>query len=223
VSARSRGSRSDAPDSSLRRLLAEAGGELEPAAAEAAARFAERAAAEGAARVAYARVETPFGPATVAATRSGIVAVGLPNRRLDEFLAELSVGVSPRLVEAPGRLDEARRQLEEYFEGQRRSFTLPLDWKLVPGGFYRRVLRATARLPFGATATYGEIAARAGNPRAHRAAGTALGSNPIPILVPCHRIVRAGGDPGNYGGGPEMKRWLLRLEGAEAGAGREAD
>lgn len=223
MSARSRGSRSDAPDSALRRLLAEAGGELEPAAAEAAARFAERAAAEGAARVAYARVDTPFGPATVAATRRGVVAVGLPNRSLDEFLAQLSAGISPRVVEAPGRLDTARRQLEEYFEGQRRSFALPLDWSLVPGGFYRRVLRATARLPFGATLTYGEIAERAGNPRAHRAAGTALGSNPIPILVPCHRIVRSGGDPGNYGGGPEMKRWLLRLEGAAAESERERD
>lgn len=209
-----------ARDSALRRLLAEAGGELETAAAAAAARFAERAAAEGAARVAYARLETPLGVATVAATSRGIVAVGLPNRSLDEFLAELSVGLSPRLVEAPGRLDEARRQLEEYFEGRRRDFALPLDWTLVPGGFYRRVLRATARLPFGATATYGEIAARAGNPRAHRAAGTALGLNPIPILVPCHRIVRSGGDPGNYGGGPEMKRWLLRLEGAQLTSGR---
>lgn len=199
----------------LRRLLTEADADaLDVAAAEAATRFAERAAAEGAADVAYARVDTPLGAATVAATGRGLVAVGLPNRRLDEFLAELSVGISPRLVEAPGRLDEIRRELDEYFEGRRRSFDVPLDWTLVPGGFYRKVLRETARLPFGTTLTYGEIAARAGNPRAHRAAGTALGSNPIPIVVPCHRILRSGGDPGNYGGGPEMKRWLLRLEGA---------
>lgn len=178
--------------------------------------FAERAAAEGVARVSYATVDTPIGPTRVAATRRGLVAVSLPNRSLDEFLEELAAGVSPRLVEAPGALDEERRELEEYFAGSRTAFDLPLDWQLVPGGFYRKVLRATARLPFGVTATYGEIAGAAGNPRAHRAAGTALGSNPIPIVVPCHRIVRTGGDPGNYGGGPEMKRWLLKLEGALA-------
>lgn len=199
----------------LRRLLTEAdAAELDAAAAAAAARFAERAAAEGAADVAYARLDTPLGVATVAGTRRGLVAVGLPNRDLDEFLERLAAGISPRVVEAPGRLDEVRRELDEYFAGKRRSFDVPLDWRLVPGGFYRDVLRATARLPYGATLTYGEIAARAGNPRAHRAAGTALGSNPIPIVVPCHRILRSGGDPGNYGGGPEMKRWLLRLEGA---------
>lgn len=219
--------------SKLARLLAEAGirdgtlaGPEEPAAdgaaldldaaaARAAARFGELAAESGAAKVAYARVDTPFGAATVAATPRGVVALALPNRTLDVFLTELSASVSPRVVEAPGRLDEARRELEEYFAGERRRFDLPLDWSLVPGGFYRKVLRQTARLPFGRTATYGEIALRAGNPRAHRAAGTALGSNPIPILVPCHRIVRSGGDPGNYAGGPEMKRWLLELEGRE--------
>lgn len=186
--------------------------DLDAAAARAAARFGELAAAKGAAKVAYARVDTPLGVATVAATKRGVVALALPNRTLDAFLAELSAGVSPRVVEAPGRLDEVRRELEEYFAGERRQFDLSLDWSLVPGGFYRKVLRQTARLPFGRTATYGEIAQRAGNPRAHRAAGTALGSNPIPILVPCHRIVRSGGDPGNYAGGPEMKRWLLELE-----------
>ncbi|HEY8465374.1 MAG TPA: methylated-DNA--[protein]-cysteine S-methyltransferase [Solirubrobacterales bacterium] len=198
----------------LRRLLTEAdAADLDAVAAAAAARFAERAAAEGVAEVAYAQVDTPLGVATVAGTSRGLVAVALPNRDLDEFLTKLSVGISPRVVEAPGRLDEVRRELEEYFAGERRSFDVPLDWRLVPGGFYRKVLRATAKLPYGKTLTYSEIAARAGNPRAHRAAGTALGSNPIPIVVPCHRILRSGGDPGNYGGGPEMKRWLLRLEG----------
>lgn len=202
-------------DHDLRRLLA---ARAHDADAERLARaVAERAAAEGAARVAYAPVETPLGTAAVAATPRGLVSVALPNRGLDEFLADLADGVSPRLVEAPAALDPVRRELDEYFAGQRTAFDLPLDWRLVPGGFYRRVLRATARLPFGATATYGEIAARAGSPRAHRAAGTALGSNPIPIVVPCHRIVRSGGDPGSYGGGPEMKRWLLRLEGALQG------
>lgn len=203
------------PREEIERLLATEGREgLAEAASDAAGRFAGRAAAEGAARVAYATVETPVGTAAIAATRRGVVAVGLPNRALDDFLGRLATTVSPRIVEAPGALDDARRELDEYFGGRRERFDLPLDWELVPGGFYRRVLRATARLPFGATVTYGQIAAQAGNPRAHRAAGTALGSNPIPIVVPCHRIVRSGGDPGSYGGGPEMKRWLLRLEGA---------
>lgn len=202
------------PIERLLRTAARAG--INDAADEAARRFAERAAAQGAAEVAYAMVDTPVGTATIATTARGLVSVGLPNRALDDFLDELSAVVSSRIVEAPETLDAARRELEEYFEGERAVFDLPLDWRLVPGGFYRKVLRATARLPYGITATYGEIAAKAGNPRAHRAAGTALGSNPLPILVPCHRIVRSGGDPGNYGGGPELKRWLLRLEGALA-------
>jgi methylated-DNA-[protein]-cysteine S-methyltransferase len=118
------------------------------------------------------------------------------------------------VLEYPTRLDEARRELDEYFEGKRDRFELALDWRLSHPGFYRRVLRATARVPFGEVITYGDAANRAGNPRAFRAAGTALGSNPIPIVVPCHRVIRAGGGIGNYGGGPQMKRFLLELEGA---------
>ena len=202
------------PRDKIEQLLATRATGLGRDAEEAARRFAERAAAEGAAKIAYATVDTPVGSASIAATPRGLVSVGLPNRALDDFLAELADEVSPRIVEAPGTLDTARRELEEYFTGERQAFDLPLDWQLVPGGFYRKVLRATSRLPFGITATYSEIAAKAGNPRAHRAAGTALGSNPLPIVVPCHRIVRTGGDPGNYGGGPELKKWLLTLEGA---------
>ena len=203
------------PGDPLERMLAtQSAVDLEEAARTAASRLAERAASEGAAAVAYSTLDTPLGTASIAATPRGLVSVGLPNRDLDDFLTELSVLISPRIVEAPGTLDAARRELDEYFAGSRTEFDLPLDWRLVPGGFYRKVLRATARLPFGITATYGEIAAKAGNARAHRAAGTALGSNPLPIVVPCHRIVRTGGNPGNYGGGPEMKRWLLRLEGS---------
>ena len=201
------------PRDELERLLA-AGNGVEAAAAEAARRFAEQAALEGTAEVAYSTIDTPVGTASVAATSRGIISVGLPNRDLDEFLAGLAAAISPRIVEAPGTMDVARRELDEYFSGQRRTFDLPLDWRLVPGGFYRKVLRATARQPFGVTATYGEIAAKAGNARAHRAAGTALGSNPLPIVVPCHRVIRSGGQLGNYGGGPELKKWLLTLEGA---------
>jgi methylated-DNA-[protein]-cysteine S-methyltransferase len=203
------------PRDELERLLAStARVDVRDAAGDAARRLAERAAAEGAALVAYSTVDTPVGVATIAATPRGVVSVGLPNLALDDFVEQLAALISPRIVEAPATLDRARRELDEYFSGHREAFDLPLDWRLVPGGFYRKVLRATSRLPFGITATYGEIAAKAGNARAHRAAGTALGQNPLPIVVPCHRIVRTGGDPGNYGGGPELKRWLLTLEGS---------
>lgn len=178
-------------------------------------RFAEAAAASGDAEVAFATVDTPVGTTSVAATHRGIVSVGLPNHPLDDFVARLATEISPRVVEAPGRLDHVRRELSEFFAGSRRDFDLTLDWTLVPGGFYGKVLRATAQLGYGEVMTYGEVARVAGNPRAHRAAGTAVGINPLPIVVPCHRIVRAGGgDPGNYGGGPELKRWLLELESA---------
>jgi methylated-DNA-[protein]-cysteine S-methyltransferase len=117
------------------------------------------------------------------------------------------------VLELPARLDEARRQLELYFEGRLHRFELPLDWRL-SRGFRRRVLRETARVPYGRTATYAQLAARAGSARAYRAAGSALGSNPIPIVVPCHRVLRSGGDLGGYGGGLDMKESLLKLEGA---------
>jgi methylated-DNA-[protein]-cysteine S-methyltransferase len=198
----------------LERRLSGAGTGLDDESAAAAGRFAERAASEGAARIAYGTVDTPLGSASIAATPRGVLSVRLPTEELDSFLARLAERVSPRIVEAPATLDRPRRELEEYFQGRRETFDLPLDWQLVPGGFYRKVLRATSRLPFGITLTYGEIAERAGNRRAHRAAGSALGANPIPIVVPCHRIIRSGGDPGNYGGGPELKKWLLELEGS---------
>jgi len=183
-------------------------------AAEAAARLVERADAEGLVDVAYATFDSPMGTGHVAATARGIVSVGLPNLAADRFLAQLAGGVSPRVLELPRRLDEARRELDEYFGGQRREFELALDWELVRSPFRSRVLHETARVPYGVIATYGEMAARAGNPRAYRAAGTALGQNPLPIVVPCHRILRSGGQLGEYGGGPEMKEFLLRLEGA---------
>ncbi len=176
-------------------------------------RLAARAEAEGLLDVAYATVASPVGELTVAATERGLVKIGLPNEVPDSVLERLAREVSPRILEAPARLDPARRELEEYFEGRRRDFDLPLDWRLTADGFYSRVLHELLRVPFGKTATYGEMAARAGNPRASRAAGTACGSNPLPVVVPCHRVVRSGGAIGNYGGGPEMKRFLLELEG----------
>jgi methylated-DNA-[protein]-cysteine S-methyltransferase len=177
-------------------------------------RLAARANEEGLMDVAYATVDMPLGVGLVAATPKGLVRVALPNERVEEVLARLARDVSPRVLEFPARLDEARRELDEYFEGRRDRFELPLDWRLSHSGFYRRVLRATSRVPFGEVITYSEAAKRAGSPRAVRAAGSALGSNPIPIVVPCHRVVRTGGAIGNYGGGPEVKRFLLQLEGA---------
>jgi len=174
--------------------------------------LAARASDEGLLDVAYATVDTPVGSVVVAATKRGLVRVALPGEELDGVLSSLAENVSPRVIAYPRRLDEARRELDEYFAGERQRFELPLDWSLSHAGFYRRVLRATAKVPFGDVITYSDAAKRAGSPRAFRAAGSALGSNPIPIVVPCHRVVRSGGDLGNYGGGPELKRYLLELE-----------
>ena len=121
--------------------------------------------------------------------------------------------VSPRIVEAPAQLDPIRRELDEYFDGRRHEFELPLDWTLV-GPFGRRVLGATAEIPYGGVLTYTEVATEAGSPRGSRAAGNALGANPIPIVVPCHRVLRSGGALGGYGGGLQRKQFLLELEGA---------
>jgi methylated-DNA-[protein]-cysteine S-methyltransferase len=172
----------------------------------------ERAAAEGLLDVAYTTVDSPFGQLLVATTPRGLVKVGLPAYDAEETLEELAARISPRVLEAPARLDEARRQLDLYFEGRLREFDLPLDWQL-SGGFRLRALRAIDRIPYGKTRSYTQIAASAGNERAVRAAGTACGSNPIPIVVPCHRVLRSGGALGGYGGGLPMKEALLELEG----------
>jgi methylated-DNA-[protein]-cysteine S-methyltransferase len=187
---------------------------LDRAIADATQRLAAAAERDGLAEVAYASFDSPLGRGHVAATERGIVSVGLPNLDADDFLARVAAGVGPRVLELPGRLDPVRRQLDRYFAGSLRVFDLDLDWALAGSQFASRVLHETAKLGYGETASYGEVAARAGNPRAHRAAGTALGHNPLPIVVPCHRVLRAGGILGNYGGGPEMKEWLLRMEGA---------
>jgi methylated-DNA-[protein]-cysteine S-methyltransferase len=172
----------------------------------------ERAGAERLVDVAYSSVDSPLGPLTVAGTRRGLVLVSYQPPD-DALLQRLADRLSPRVLEAPAYLDEARRELDEYFEGRRKKFELPLDWSLVRG-FARRVLRATAAIGYGDVSTYATVAARAGNERASRAAGNALGSNPIPVVVPCHRVLRTGGGLGGYGGGVERKEFLLRLEGA---------
>jgi methylated-DNA-[protein]-cysteine S-methyltransferase len=177
-----------------------------------------RAERDGLIDIAYAEVDSPFGKLLVARTDRGVVRLKLPGGRdgrisAEETLEDLATNISPRVLEAPNRLDEERRELEEYFEGRRQKFDVPVDWSLTSPGFRSRALHAVARIPYGRTRTYAEIAKSAGNPRAFRAAGTACGHNPIPLIVPCHRVVQSGGGIGNYGGGPEMKKALLDLEG----------
>jgi methylated-DNA-[protein]-cysteine S-methyltransferase len=171
------------------------------------------AAAAGLLDVAYATLDSPVGPLLLATTPRGLVRLAYMNAG-DEaaVLEQLAAKVSPRVLAAPRRLDDSRRELDEYFAGRRRRFELPLDWRLTHG-FARRVLEATARIPYGATSTYKQVASQAGNPLASRAAGNALGSNPIPIVVPCHRILHSGGGLGGYTGGLEKKRVLLGVEG----------
>ena len=185
------------------------------AAAQASTRLGQRIADEGLADVSYASADSPFGRLLLAATRRGLVRVAFPEEDEDAMLESLAQRVSPRIVEASSAMEPIRRELDEYFSGRRREFALPLDWRLV-GPFGRRVLGVTAEIPYGGVMSYAEVAADAGSPRAHRAAGNALGANPMPIVIPCHRVVRSGGAIGNYGGGPERKRWLLELEGAIA-------
>lgn len=164
--------------------------------------------------VAYAIEPSPLGQLVVAVTPRGLIRIAYnAEESADVVLEELARRVSPRVVEAPAALDDVRRELDEYFEGRRTSFDLPIDWRL-HDGFRGRVLRATARIPYGKLRTYGEIAAKAGSPRGSRAAGNALGSNRIPIVVPCHRVVRSGGKIGGYTGGLERKEYLLGLEGS---------
>jgi methylated-DNA-[protein]-cysteine S-methyltransferase len=179
--------------------------------AEALTALAARAAKEGLVDVAYAQVDSPLGPLTVAATARGLVRVAYPERPLDDVLAGIAEEVSPRVLEAPERLESIRRELDEYFEGRLRRFSEPIDWAL-SRGFFRRVLEATSRIGYGEVRTYGEVAASAGSPRAVRAAGNGLGSNPMPVVVPCHRVVRTGGGLGGYTGGIERKEFLLSLE-----------
>ena len=178
------------------------------------AKLAERAAADGLLDVAYASVDSPLGPLVVASTPRGLVRVAYTEAvSQDAVLEDLAARVSPRVLEVPARVDEARRELDEYFAGRRKEFDLPIDWSILRG-FTRKVLRETARIDFGELRSYADVASAAGSPRAVRAAGNALGANPMPVVVPCHRVVRTGGALGGYTGGIERKEFLLRLEGS---------
>ena len=187
--------------------------EMETASRRAAEQVAPRARRAGLIDVGYSVMDSPVGPLLVAATRTGLVRLEF-QADLDHTLEELAESISPRLLEDAAMTDPARRQLDRYFDGRLRAFRVPIDWALTHPGFSRRVLEETARIPFGSVSTYGDVAKRAGSPRAARAAGNALHDNPVAIVVPCHRVVPSTGGIGKYGGDPWRKEFLLRLEGA---------
>ena len=176
-------------------------------------RLAAGAEREGLVDVAVRDVDSPFGALLVAATTAGVVRIAFAREGRDDVLAGLAEDVSPRVLALPGRLDPVARQLDEYFAGSRRSFDVPLDLRLATG-FRRTVLRRLPRIAYGTTATYAAVAATAGAPRAVRAAASACSHNPLPLVIPCHRVVRSDGTLGGYLGGMEAKAALLALESA---------
>jgi methylated-DNA-[protein]-cysteine S-methyltransferase len=171
------------------------------------------AAAAGLLDVAYATLDSPVGTLLLVATPAGLMRIAYLDGDEQEgsILEEIARRVSPRVLAAPRALDEPRRELDEYFEGRRRSFDIPIDWRLM-SDFGRRVLAATAAIPYGSVSTYKDVARGAGSPRGARAAGNALGANPLPIVLPCHRVLHASGSLGGYTGGLDRKRTLLAIE-----------
>lgn len=175
------------------------------------ARLVAAAERDGILDVGYRTLDTPVGELLLAATDRGLVRVAYPSQDHQVVLATLAAVVSPRMLRAPRRLDEVSRQLEEYFLGRRTVFDLPLDLRL-SAGFRRVVLGQLMGIAYGHTETYAQVAAATGSPRAARAVGTACATNPLPVVVPCHRVVRSDGSSGGYLGGAEAKRTLLALE-----------
>ncbi|HYQ65503.1 methylated-DNA--[protein]-cysteine S-methyltransferase [Actinophytocola sp.] len=176
-------------------------------------RLVTAAAREGLLDVAYRTLDTPVGTLLLAATEQGLVRVAYDREDHDAVLSRLAELVSPRVLRAPARLDPAARQLAEYFAGGRRLFELPLDFRLARG-FRLAVLAHLPAIGYGHTESYAQVAAAAGSPRAVRAVGTACATNPLPVVVPCHRVVRSDGSYGGYVGGEDAKRTLLTLEAA---------
>lgn len=175
------------------------------------ARLAARAADEGVLDVAYRTVDSPVGPLLLAVTPVGLVRVAFAVQDHDAVLTDLAARISPRVLEAPARLDQAAREVDEYFAGHRRAFDVPVDLRLLHG-FRRTVVEHLAALGYGSTASYAQVAAAAGSPRAVRAVGTACALNPVPVVLPCHRVVRSDGSPGRYAGGAAAKELLLAQE-----------
>ncbi|MBU2695317.1 methylated-DNA--[protein]-cysteine S-methyltransferase [Pimelobacter sp. 30-1] len=176
-------------------------------------RLAADAAAEGLLDLAYTTVDSPVGPLLLAATPRGLVRVAYASEDHDQVLDTLAHRLSPRILRAPDRLDPVARELEEYFAGRRRTFDVDLDLSL-SHGFRSLVQRHLPEIGYGETRSYGEVAALVGNPKAVRAVGTACATNPLPVVVPCHRVLRADGSLGGYIGGADAKTTLLRLEAA---------
>ena len=163
--------------------------------------------------VAYRTVDSPVGALLIASTPAGLVRLAFSSEGHDAVLQNLSDRISPRMLHAPKRLDDVARQLDEYFSGRRHTFDVPLDWQLSKG--FRRVVlgHLAVEIGYGTTASYGALARLSGSPKAVRAVGTTCATNPIPVVVPCHRVVRSDGTLGGYRGGPAAKRTLLDLEG----------
>jgi methylated-DNA-[protein]-cysteine S-methyltransferase len=175
--------------------------------------LARAAEAEGVLDVAYRTVDTPIGTLLLAATEQGLVKVGFESEGHERVLEVLAGRVSPRILHAPRRLDLVAGEVEEYFGGQRRAFDVPLDFRLAKG-FRLEVLQHLRQIDYGRTESYAQVAAATGSPRAVRAVGTACATNPLPIVVPCHRVVRSDGAFGGYAGGPKVKATLLAMEAA---------
>lgn len=173
--------------------------------------LAERAADRGLLDIAYRELESPLGRLLVATTGVGVVRLAFAGEGHDEVLADLAERVSPRVLEAPRRLDGVAVALEDYLTGRSRGVDVPIDLRLL-AGFRREVVESLPGIGYGSTATYTEVAERTGRPRAVRAVGSACANNPVPLLLPCHRVVRSDGSEGGYRGGPEAKRALLDLE-----------
>jgi methylated-DNA-[protein]-cysteine S-methyltransferase len=176
-------------------------------------RLAAAAQQNGLLDVAYRVIDSPVGPLLLAATEAGLVRVAYSREDHDSVLQSLADRISPRILNAPARLDLAAREVDEYFTGNRRNFDLALDWRL-SAGFRRTVLRHLAEIDYGRTASYAAVARLAGSPKAVRAVGTACATNPLPVVVPCHRVVRSDGSMGGYLGGTEAKQTLLTMEAA---------
>jgi methylated-DNA-[protein]-cysteine S-methyltransferase len=174
-------------------------------------RLARAAEAEGLLDVAYRTIDSPVGTLLLAATPKGLVRVAYDVEDHDRVLETLTQRISPRLLRAPKRLDVAARELDEYFGRKRQAFDLPLDLSL-SGGFRQLVQRYLPEIGYGQTRTYGQVAELVGNPKAVRAVGSACATNPLPVVVPCHRVLKADGTPGGYVGGSAAKVALLRLE-----------
>ncbi|MDO4887846.1 MAG: methylated-DNA--[protein]-cysteine S-methyltransferase [Actinomycetaceae bacterium] len=180
-------------------------------------RLAAEAQESGMLDVGYRTIETPVGELLIASTEKGVVRVAFEAEDFEAVLQSLARRISSRVLEAPGRLDAVARQLDEYFAGRRQTFDVPLDWRL-SSGFRTTVQMYLPSIEYGTTRSYKDVAEAVGNPRAVRAVGTACASNPLPVIIPCHRVVRSDGGLGGYIGGLEAKVSLLDLEKTSRGA-----